>query len=88
MAADTRDSASAGRAQRLALRTAREPLVQFVAIALVMFGANQLINVNELQRSGEGGSCEVGVTDCGFDDAQGGVQDRIGPSEPDRSASK
>jgi hypothetical protein len=53
MAADTRDSASAGRAQRLALRTAREPLVQFVAIALVLFGANQLINGNELQRSGE-----------------------------------
>ena len=32
-------------------RTAREPLVQFIAIALVLFGANQLINGDDQQRS-------------------------------------
>jgi hypothetical protein len=41
------------RARRLMLRIAREPLAQFLAIALVLFGANQMIHGPDAYRSGE-----------------------------------
>ncbi len=41
------------RARRLMLRIAREPLMQFLTIALVLFGANQMIHGPDAYRSGE-----------------------------------
>ena len=41
------------RARRILLRIAREPLAQFLAIALVLFGANQMIRGSDSYRSGE-----------------------------------
>ncbi len=53
MDTEAHGSSSARHTRRIVTASAREPLVQFIAIALVLFGANRLIDGGEPERSGE-----------------------------------